>query len=248
MDRSPPEPTRPENAGVDYDGHDLEALSVLENYQRWICERLLPYLGDHAVEFGAGLGAMSQQLLDRAQRLDLVEPSVNLLPRLKTRFADDPRVNVFADTVATYSSRCTPESRDSVVLINVLEHIEDDREAMRDLARIVRPGGHALIYVPALPVLYSALDSQLGHFRRYTRTALASAVEATPWQIVEMSYFDLLGVVPWWIINTVGGKCDFNPRMAKIYDRVCVPVTRTLETVVAPPFGKNLLLVAVRGD
>lgn len=229
-----------------YDGHDLEALFELINYQRWIAALITPYMGRHAVEFGAGIGAMSRWLVSPVDRIDLVEPSPNLLGRLSERFAGDKRVHVVPSSLDTYVAAQPEQSLDSAVLINLLEHIDDDVTALRKIGRVLRPGGHLLVFVPAMPSLYSRLDEILGHHRRYTRKNLSGIAEAADFEIVTLRYFDLLGVLPWWLINTLGRKESFDAGLSRLYDRVCVPVSRLLESLASPPIGKNLLLVARR--
>jgi SAM-dependent methyltransferase len=229
-----------------YDGHDLEALSDLRNYQRWIVESFSPYLTGTGVEFGAGIGAMSQWFVPAMDQIDLVEPSPNLVDRLARRFEDMPAVRVKSESMEAYLASQPDESLDTVVLVNLLEHINDDGAALEGLARILRPGGYALIFVPAMPALYSRLDQLLGHHRRYTRRNLAAGVGKAGFEIVSLKYFDFLGILPWWLVNTLGGKESFDPKLSVLYDRVGVPVTRLIESLVSPPIGKNLLLVARR--
>jgi len=107
-------------------------------------------------------------------------------------------------------------------------------------------GGHLLLFVPALQFLFSELDRQFGHFRRYRRSELRAKVGDAGFEIGLACYFDILGVAPWWLLNTVGGKTDFNPKMVRLYDAVGVPLTRLAERLLSPPFGKNVLLVARR--
>ena len=115
-----------------YDGHDLEALFDLGNYQKWIASLFIPYLGRRAVEFGAGIGAMSQWFVPEVERMDLVEPSPNLVGRLGERFALETRVNVVSGSLESYIATQPESSLDSAVLVNLLEHIEDDETAYAD--------------------------------------------------------------------------------------------------------------------
>lgn len=232
--------------GVSYDGHDLEALFALDNYQRWIAHSFAPFLRGEAVEFGAGIGAMSRHLRPLVERLDLVEPSTNLVTPLRQRFAGDAGVRVIADSLEAALARLPAGGYDACVLVNLLEHIADDTQALAGMRRILRPGGHLLLFVPALPWLFSPLDALVGHRRRYTRAGLHRIVAAANLAIVDLRYFDLLGVLPWWLVNTLGGKRSFDPRMARLYDRIGVPLTRAFERALRPPLGKNLILVARR--
>lgn len=227
-----------------YDGHDLEALFELRNYQRWIAGLFGPYLGQEAVEFGAGIGAMSQWIVPQVENIELVEPSENLVARLHERFAGNQGVSIVSRSLEEYVADRPDESLDAALLVNLLEHIEDDVGALCEIRRTLRPDGHLLIFVPAMQSLYSEMDRILGHHRRYSLRGLRSVVESAGYEIVKLRYFDLLGILPWWLVNTVGGATQFDPKLSGLYDKVCVPVTRAVEAVIPPPLGKNLLLVA----
>jgi len=229
-----------------YDGHDLEALFELRNYQRWIAQQFAPYLKGDAAEFGAGIGAMSQWLVPFVDHIDLVEPSANLIENLRQRFSNSPKTRIISASLQTYIADTVDSSLDTAVMINLLEHIEDDVSVLSELNPLLRSDGHLLIFVPAMPSLYSQLDRIVGHHRRYSRENLAAVVLDAGYEIVTLHYFDLLGIIPWWLVNTVGGKKRFDSRLSKLYDRIGVPITRAIEGFAPPPFGKNLLLVARR--
>jgi SAM-dependent methyltransferase len=133
-----------------------------------------------------------------------------------------------------------------VVLVNVLEHIEDDERALAELARIVAPGGSLLIFVPALTFLMSKLDVLLGHFRRYHSAELMQKLRGAGLDLVSCRYFDLPGIVPWFVINRLLGSTSFSPAMVKLYDRAVVPLARRAEAIVSPPVGKNLVAISRR--
>ena len=137
-------------------------------------------------------------------------------------------------------------SLDVAVLVNVLEHIEDDRAALAELRRVVRIDGHVLIFVPALRFLYSAFDRAIGHHRRYHKDELIARVEEAGLVVVRARYFDLLGILPWWLVNTLGGRTSLASSLSGLYSRVMVPLMRPIERLVPPPVGKNIILIARR--
>ena len=229
-----------------YEGADLEALATLRRYRRWILDTFTPYLGGRTVEFGAGIGNVAEGLRPHVAHLDLVEPSANLIGRLADRFANDGAVAVHNVTLEDFSATVDDGAYRAVVLVNVLEHIEDDAAALDDLHRMLEPGGHLLLFVPALRFLFSDLDRLVGHFRRYTRTELTHRVAGAGFDIRVCRYFDLLGIAPWYLMNTLLGATTFDPRLAGLYDAVGVPVTRFIEGLARPPVGKSLILVARR--
>ena len=129
----------------------------------------------------------------------------------------------------------------------MLEHIEDDAAELVQAREALDPRGHLIVFVPALPWLYSELDRQVGHFRRYRRRALLELVRAAGFDIVTQRYFDVAGVLPWYVNFTLLGN-SIGGGSVSLYDRLVVPVMRAVEGVVSPPIGKNVLLVARRDD
>ncbi|MBI4184340.1 MAG: class I SAM-dependent methyltransferase [Proteobacteria bacterium] len=230
----------------DYDGKDLVAQRCLRRYRAWVLAEFAPYLGGTIVEVGAGLGSYSKSLVEVANRLDLVEPSTALAPKLSARFAADARVRVFPESAESWLGHAPDDSYDSVLLINVLEHIADDSEVLRRLSRVLKPGGHLLLFVPALPWLYGPVDRLVGHHRRYTIKDLKAKTAAAGYRVVMARYFDLLGIAPWWIVHTLLGVTRFHDGLLGVYDRIGVPATRTIEKLIPPPFGKNIILAARR--
>jgi SAM-dependent methyltransferase len=229
---------------VQYEGEDLDVLRDMPNYYSWIMATFAPYIRGHVIEYGAGVGTVSERLLPLAARLTLVEPSPPLIPKLRARFAGDPKVDVSSDMLEAHVSPIPSDTVDAVVMINVLEHIEDDRAALSNLVRILKPGGHLLIFVPALQGLMSRIDVMHGHFRRYHKPDLLTKTRNAGAEVLSIRYFDLIGAFSWLVVNKWAGSTMFNPRMIDINDKLLVRLSRGLEAAVTPPFGKNLIMVA----
>ncbi len=231
---------------TDFRTYQFDAVAGMDNYYAWIAEHFTPYLGSHCVEFGAGIGTLAGHLLPRVDTLDLVEYVPEFTEKLQARFSNEDRVKIHTRGAESCRDDFHPGSIDSAIMVNVLEHIEDDIAVLTDIAKILKPGGHILLFVPALQFLFSELDRLEGHFRRYHLDALCQKVSASGYDIVDARYSDILGVLPWWLLNTLGGLTDINPKLARIYDQIGVPVTRMIENVVRPPFGKSLFLIAAK--
>ncbi|HEX8284160.1 MAG TPA: class I SAM-dependent methyltransferase [Pyrinomonadaceae bacterium] len=234
---------------VAYAGRDLESMSFARNYHRWILDLFAPYLGRRVVEVGAGTGSFSELLLARGtESLTLVEPSEGMHRLLVERVGSAharSRVRVFNDTFASVARRVAEEERpDSVVYVNVLEHVEDDEAELRLVRDVLAPGGRAFVFVPALRWLYGSFDRQVGHRRRYTRAELEAKCGRAGFRVLRSVYFDAAGVLPWWLKYRVLRSEKMEPAAVKFYDEFCVPVVRRVEALVPPPVGKNVLLVA----
>ena len=230
-----------------YEGRDLEVLANMPNYYSWIMDTFASHVAGHVVEYGAGAGTVSSRLAPLAAKLTLVEPSPNLVEVLRHRFEALPQVEVIGASLQDHVAHLGNDAIDTIALVNVLEHIEDDREALGQLLRALKPGGKLLVLVPALQILMSKLDKIHGHFRRYHRGELIAKVRDAGGDISTCRYFDLAGVLPWLVLNRLLGSTTFNSALVCVNDRFVVPVSRTVEQIVDLPFGKNLILVASKG-
>jgi SAM-dependent methyltransferase len=224
-----------------YFGKDLEAMSLAKNYHKWILSEFLPYLGSSVAEVGAGDGSFSTLVLEtNISSMKAFEPSRNMYPLLEETLSQDRRAKAVNDF---FGSAYTGERFDSVLYVNVLEHIETDASELANAREALNPNGHLLIFVPALPWLYSDFDRQVGHFRRYMKKDLIEITKRSGFSVVKARYFDVAGIIPWYI-NFVLLKNPMGGGSVSLYDRLVVPTMRVMEGLVPPPIGKNVLLVA----
>lgn len=211
------------------------------NYRRYQLGLLRPHLGGSVLEVGAGLGEFSAQL-GGLERLVVSDTDPLCLTALRERFDGVSGVQVVPMDLDGEVVLDAPV--DSVLAMNVLEHIEDDIAALRGLAALCRPGGNLVLWVPAYPALYGDFDRIVGHFRRYTPASLRAAVVAAGLHPEQLRPVNLLGGVAWWAAVRLRGQGSASPRLVRIYDQTVVPVTRVLERHWVPPFGQSLLCVA----
>jgi len=224
-----------------YPGTELDAMSTAMNYHRWIVDSFRPYFGKSVAEVGAGIGTISQFLLETGlDRLVAFEPSPNMYPVLEKKLRHEQRAQAINDF---FQPDGRLDSFDSVVYINVLEHIEDDRRELANALAALKPGGHLLVFVPALAWLYSEFDRQIGHYRRYTKAGLAQLARKLGYTDVRTRYFDVIGIVPWYVMFVLLRK-HVGYNSVTLYDKLIVPPLRRIERVVPPPIGKSVLLIA----
>lgn len=222
-----------------YPGKDLEAMGFARNYHRWILDLLRPHVGGRVGEVGAGIGDFTRLLLEtRPSHIDAWEPSPNLYAGLVERLGTEPTVSLIPERFFP-----PPEPLDFLCYINVLEHIEDDQDELTRARDALRPNGRLCLFVPALKCLYSEQDAHVGHFRRYQRRELRDKLARAGFKLVEDRWFDFAGVLPWWLFYRVMRR-RVTPGAVGSYDRWVVPVMRRAESLVHPPVGKNLLMVA----
>jgi len=238
--------------GEVYEGQDLEALNDLPGYYGWILETFAPYLGGRVLEVGAGTGNFAAHYVDAVREATLLEPAPNLYRSLAERFSGKAHVAPIRGLLEDWcDGRRGPRSLrdgcfDAAVMVNVLEHIEDDRGTVARLGRLLRPEGTLLLFVPALPWLYGSLDALVHHYRRYSSWGLERTVREAGLEVVHLRYFDVLGVVPWFVTGRIFRRRKFDPGAARVYDRIVIPLARRLERWLRVPLGKNLICVARR--
>lgn len=233
--------TEIENVGLN---EAIDALEGLDNYRNWILDEFRPHLAGHTVEIGAGSGSFSKILIEHVPALDLIEPSHQLFQLLHSRMGDESGAQIHMLSAEKWGLDAATASRDTIIMVNVLEHIEDDVEMLKQIHRILRPGGALLLFVPALRFLFSRLDQEHGHFRRYEKRELEAKVRQAEFDIARTKYVDTLGIIPWLIFNKWLGRTDFDEGMVRLYDSIGIPVTRFLERLLPFLLGKNVLLIA----
>jgi SAM-dependent methyltransferase len=228
-----------------YVGRDLLAMTRAVRYHRWIVGELAPYLTGSVAEVGAGSGNVAELLLGTGLgHLTAIEPSAGMFRLLRDRLAGDARATVLHGRLGELAGGFA-RAFDSIVYLNVLEHVEDDRAELRRAYECLRPGGHLCLFVPALSWLYGRLDAEVGHLRRYDRAGLRRIVEDAGFRTVRLRYFDAAGVLPWLLYVRLLRR-ELTTSTVGFYDRWFVPLTRALERRVSPPLGKNLLCIARR--
>ena len=219
----------------------LDSLdSSTPNYADWIVSLLEPHLGTRVLEVGAGHGTITTRLAHNGRSVVASDLSERCVHELHERFADDPNVEVQLSRVEDLDA---DELFDSVVLVNVLEHIDDDLGTLRAIRARLRPGGKVLIFSPALNALYSKFDDRIGHVRRYHRSQLATTLSRAGFAVPEARYVNLPGAAAWWLLSRQLGLNPTKSALAATFDRIGVPVIRRLEHTHRPSFGQSLLCV-----
>ncbi len=220
-------------------------MTLAHNYYRSILTHFAPYVGKRVVEVGAGIGTFSDCLLkgSDASELTLIEPADHLFSVLRDRFSSQTRVNTLHAHIEDL-----PRSvhADSVVLVNVLEHVEDEGALLRAVHRILVPNGALLILVPALPCLFGTLDESFGHHRRYTKPALCRRVLGAGLRMVRLRYFNFPGVVSWFLAGRVLRRRTLRPQEVRLYERWIIPWVSRLERRWEPPVGQSLIAIALK--
>jgi SAM-dependent methyltransferase len=232
------------NAEAEHSANIDVAEDNAPNYLNWIADRCRPHLGHRVLEVGAGIGSVTERFAPGRQVL-AIERSEWCIKELQDRFAETPNVTVrHADLQELFGEE---QRFDSIVMINVLEHVEDDVEALSSLRQLLVPGGRVVLYIPALNALYGPWDRKVGHYRRYAKWRMRQVLAAAGLVEVDMRYMNVLSIPAWWIFSQGNVERSVAGRLS-LWDRTGVVVGRFLESIVRPPVGLNLFCVAKARD
>ena len=219
---------------------DLDLLRGAVRYQRWLLSVLGPIGGD-VLEVGSGSGNFTRWLAPLSDHLVALEPDAGLARRVVE--LGFPNVEV-----VTARLEAMPAERvfDAAVMINVLEHIEDDAAALGALRARIRPGGRAIVVVPAHQQLFGRLDEKYHHVRRYTRRSVASVFERAGLEVERARYFNPLGAIGWLVFVRWMKRQRLTPASIRLTENIVVPVGRVLDAIGFRPFGQSVVALGRR--
>lgn len=233
---------------TDHSGfYTLKSVAKAQGYNRWALDLVRPYLGQRVLEAGSGIGNISGLLNDR-ERLVLMDYDPLYISLLKQRFGARGNVRV-AQGDLTRDQDCAfwrDEKLDTIFCSNVLEHLEPDQEILGRFSGSLMPGGHCIIVVPAGQWLYSGLDAELGHFRRYSAEELATKMQTAGLEVVYQKQFSKLGTLGWATSGHLLKRRHLKPSQMVLFDRL-LPAAKLLEYVLPVP-GMSLIMVGRKPD
>lgn len=226
------------NEDREYVGTDnLEAMAAAQRYNRFLVELAARYLPMHTpcLDFGAGIGTFSAMVANEGFQVVALDPERRHIEAMQARGLTT--LTSLADTPDGFFG--------GAFSFNVLEHIEDDEACLEQIHRVLRPGARLVVFVPALPWLWTTMDTKVGHHRRYTRSELGRKASRAGFTIERLEYADSLGVLATLAYKVMGSaNGDISVGSVKAYDSIAFPVSRTLDRITHRLAGKNVLAVA----
>lgn len=223
--------------------HIQHIVGRANRYNSWIFRTIQPYLGRRILDVGCSIGNITQFYSDRERvvGLDLSPVAIDEAVR---RFADRRGFEGYVGDISDASvvERVGPSSFDTVVCLNVIEHIEDDVRALRHMRRVLGDDGRVVLLTPAHPVLYGSMDAADHHFRRYVSPELASKVESAGFRVEVLRPFNLVGFFGWFVNGRILRKRLIPEDQLGWFDRI-VPILERVERFNRIPFGQSLFCV-----
>jgi SAM-dependent methyltransferase len=224
-----------------YQGSELELFQHAVNWKRYYARRLRPFIAGDVLEVGAGIGATSRFLCGRPQRSwTCLEPDAALTARLKAALDHEPLPVPWTVRQGRLADLPPAARFDTILYIDVLEHIEDDREELRQSAGRLRPGGRIIVLAPAHNWLFSRFDSAIGHYRRYS-VAMLAGITPPPLHLDAAFYLDSVGMLASLANRLLLREAYPTLSQIRFWDSALVRLSRVLDPCGGHRVGKTVI-------
>jgi SAM-dependent methyltransferase len=225
----------------------LDAIAKADKFNSWMFSELRPHITSPVLEIGSGIGNISEYLLATQKHVTLSDISEEYCNILTEKFKHRPslstviQLNVeepgFKETYRKHLGKYA-----CVMATNVVEHLKDDAQAVKNLYSLLSPGGYLIVLVPAYKGLYNRFDKELKHYRRYNRQSLADLFERAGLQVEKSHYFNLAGIPGWFIFGSMLRQKLIAPGLMSTYDKL-VPVFKKIDQLASKSIGLSVLAV-----
>jgi glycosyltransferase involved in cell wall biosynthesis len=199
----------------------LDAFASAPNFNRWMADTIQPYIGKRVLEIGAGMGNLTRLLLAGRKRYVATDIDCEHLERLRNRLSERPRLETVVLNAADPQGQDEFSGQmDTVVCLNVLEHIPDDLGALRNIRSMLVDGGRAVILVPEGQRIFNSLDEELGHMRRYSEDHLRQRMTDAGFNVERILRFNRASRPGWWLNGTILKRRTISRFQLKNFDRL----------------------------
>lgn len=236
---------------LDQDGMgSLEAISSAPRFNEWMYQTISKNMNGRILEIGSGIGNISEQFIKNGQSIHLTDIRKNYCNYLRREFGKNENVlgielmdivhpdfdHKFADLIGTF---------DAVFALNVVEHIKDDRLALINCKKLLKPGGRMVILVPAYQFLYNTFDVALEHYKRYNRKELIDLFNAADMKVKHSQYFNMMGIAGWFVSGNIMKKKVIPTGQMKLYNAL-VPIFKVIDKIIMNNIGLSVIVEGVK--
>lgn len=213
------------------------------NYNQWLYELVKPYIGKRVLEVGSGTGNISLKVIKEVDVLVGIEPNQYCFEALSAALKDKSNfIPIHKSIEECRIEDLKPYEFDTILCMNVLEHILDDINIVLFFETLVKPGGTVILLVPAFPQAYGPIDKAVGHFRRYTKSSMKDLLSKTKLRIEFLAYSNSLGLMGWFFNARIRKSTSQNDLQIRLFDKL-VPLLSLAEKKLGCPMGLSLISV-----
>lgn len=226
---------------------DLRQMERAVNYRQWQFDMVSPFIHGRVLEIGGGIGNFTAQLATVAQSVVSIEPNAYCHRQLLEKTGGITNVVAHRATVESLDTVVpAAEKFETIILMNVLEHIQDDTAVLAALRERLAAGGRLVVLVPAGPWAFGTTDERLGHYRRYSKGYARRLFGGLGLELEFMRYYNFIGIWGWWWNAKLNRRATQSDGQIRFFDRFLVPIFSPVEKLIRPPVGQSILIVGRR--
>ncbi len=217
----------------------LAQLAGATRFNSWVYSRISSHIGGKVLEIGCGSGNFTILMAEDGRQVTGIDLHAPYIETAERRLAGYPLAKVYCGDATQFSGS---ELYDSIVMLDVLEHIEDDIGFLKKIRASLKPGGRLVLKVPAYRWLYTPMDQAIGHFRRYDRRSMKASLQAAGFELVDQSFFNVFAMFGWWLNGRILKRITPPGEQLALFEKL-VPTFRLIEGNGRFPFGISLIAV-----
>jgi 2-polyprenyl-3-methyl-5-hydroxy-6-metoxy-1,4-benzoquinol methylase len=224
----------------------LQHISSAPDFNYWMYRTIFPFLKGSVLELGSGIGNLSDCIIKDFSEVTLSDYNTEYCTFLQDKYHTHPNVRQIIsidlqDPQFKIKHAHLKERFDSIVLLNVIEHLENDQLSVDYCHFLLKKNGNLILLAPAYQLLYSQFDREIGHYRRYTTRSLKGLIQKD-FALIHHQYFNFLGMTAWLFINKIMGRKKLSTNSMTTFNRI-VPIAKILDKIVANKIGLSNIVV-----
>lgn len=227
---------------MDYGKQTLEKMDEAKNYANWLLAQIRPYLKGEVLEVGCGLGTFTKRLVGYGLPVWALDMNRNYLTKVRKEISKDKATIFWADIEQGVNLPKYKKFK-TILCFNVLEHLKDDKGALKNIYKLLKIDGYLLLIIPAHRILFGEMDKALGHHRRYEKKDLEMLLRRSGFFVEKTRSLNLFGVIGWLVNSRILRRRLLPKNQLRIFDKLLVPLLK-FENWLPLPFGLSLLAVA----
>jgi 2-polyprenyl-3-methyl-5-hydroxy-6-metoxy-1,4-benzoquinol methylase len=223
---------------IEYIGNELELFQFATNWKNYFSSKIKKHISGDVLEVGSGYGVNTKYLItENSKTWTFIEPDPKLASKIES-FTN--QISIEKKVIVGTIENVLNKKYDTIIYIDVLEHIENSKEELVKISKLLKPNGYLIILVPAFQFLFSDFDSKIGHFRRYNKSLLRMEID-NRFTEKKLFYLDSCGFFASMVNKIFLKKSDINLNQVKFWDKILVPISKISDRLLFNKIGKSLI-------
>ncbi len=225
----------------------LDTIAQADKFNTWMYQTIAPFCKGNILEIGSGIGNISAFFLKDNHQIFLSDIREGYCTKLESKFKNHSNflgTDIIDLTDPDFDTKYKNhlEKYDTVFALNVVEHIQNDTLALQNCHKLLTKNGSAVILVPSYQNLFNQFDTELGHYRRYTKTTLSKVFLNSGFEITHKQHFNFIGILGWFVSGQILKKKTIPKGQMKFYNTL-VPIIKIIDKIIFNSIGLSTIIV-----